>query len=239
MLKLDGEHTAVTSRHAGPCRRRRSACPRWRRSCAREGLTGFEFGVNIPGTIGGAVRMNAGAYGGELAGVLRFAEIASADGLARRDPRVVAMRLPQLGADATARSSPARRSELRREAPQTRPGRIAAMRSQRHAAQPQGIRTFGSTFKQPRRRARRGVRLGCCCRSRLQRAHGRRRAFLSQARELHREHGVRRTADVLAVMDARPPAGDREVRRRARAGGPDARGGSFPMEFRVGSGCGG
>ena len=37
---------------------------------ARAGLAGIEFGVNIPGTVGGAVRMNAGAYGGQLANVL-------------------------------------------------------------------------------------------------------------------------------------------------------------------------
>ncbi len=37
---------------------------------AQAGLTGIEFGVNIPGTVGGAVRMNANAYGGELARVL-------------------------------------------------------------------------------------------------------------------------------------------------------------------------
>ncbi len=37
---------------------------------ANAGLTGIEFGVNIPGTVGGAVRMNANAYGGELAHVL-------------------------------------------------------------------------------------------------------------------------------------------------------------------------
>src|SRR5437763_8669428 len=34
---------------------------------AQAGLSGIEFGVNIPGSVGGAVRMNANAYGGELA----------------------------------------------------------------------------------------------------------------------------------------------------------------------------
>ena len=36
------------------------------------GLSGLEFGINIPGTVGGAVRMNANAYGGELAEVLEL-----------------------------------------------------------------------------------------------------------------------------------------------------------------------
>ena len=40
------------------------------RLCAKEGLSGVEFLAGIPGTIGGAVRMNAGAYGSEIKDVL-------------------------------------------------------------------------------------------------------------------------------------------------------------------------
>ena len=43
-------------------------------------LAGIEFGCAIPGTVGGAVRMNAGAYGSEIRDVLRSAEIVSASG---------------------------------------------------------------------------------------------------------------------------------------------------------------
>ena len=53
---------------------------------ANAGLTGIEFGVNIPGTVGGAVRMNANAYGGELARVLEHVDVATAEGVERRTP---------------------------------------------------------------------------------------------------------------------------------------------------------
>ena len=45
-----------------------------------ESLTGFEFAAGIPGTLGGAVRMNAGAYGGEMKQVLESVEVMTADG---------------------------------------------------------------------------------------------------------------------------------------------------------------
>jgi len=57
----------------------------WARA-AQAGLSGIEFGVNIPGTVGGAVRMNANAYGGELGRVLEWVEIFTAQGAERRGP---------------------------------------------------------------------------------------------------------------------------------------------------------
>src|SRR5204862_6615939 len=44
------------------------------------GLGGFEFACAIPGTVGGGVWMNAGAYGSDFAGVLERALVATADG---------------------------------------------------------------------------------------------------------------------------------------------------------------
>ena len=63
---------------------------------ANAGLTGIEFGVNIPGTVGGAVRMNANAYGGELARVLEHVDVATAGGRRAPHARRARLRLPPL-----------------------------------------------------------------------------------------------------------------------------------------------
>ena len=63
---------------------------------AREGLSGLEFGVNIPGTVGGAVKMNANAYGGDLSRVLEWVEVASAAGRRAAHARAARLSLPAL-----------------------------------------------------------------------------------------------------------------------------------------------
>src|SRR5204862_5093202 len=86
VMKLGKELTAV-ERHGtevvcGGGARLPSAAAR----AADWGLSGLEFGVNIPGTVGGAVRMNANAYGGELGGVLEWVRICNAAGVEDRTP---------------------------------------------------------------------------------------------------------------------------------------------------------
>jgi UDP-N-acetylenolpyruvoylglucosamine reductase len=117
-------------------------------AAARAGLSGIEFGVNIPGTLGGAVRMNANAYGGQLERVLEWVEIATAAGIARRRPEELGLayrRSDLAGGEIIARAGlllePADEQAVK--------ATLAQMRRCRHAAQPQGIKTFGSTFKNP------------------------------------------------------------------------------------------
>ena len=115
---------------------------------AGEGLSGLEFGVNIPGTVGGAVKMNANAYGGDLSRVLESVEVATPEGTDTRVPGDLgfAYRRSNLGereivARAVFRLSPA--------APEAVKATLAEMRRTRREAQPSGIKTFGSTFKNP------------------------------------------------------------------------------------------
>jgi UDP-N-acetylmuramate dehydrogenase len=115
---------------------------------ARAGLTGLEFGVNIPGTVGGAVKMNANAYGGDLARVLEWVDVTTASGTERRTPDQLGFRYRRsnLGAgEIVARASFA----LSETDPLSVKSTLADMRSARRAAQPSGIKTFGSTFKNP------------------------------------------------------------------------------------------
>jgi UDP-N-acetylmuramate dehydrogenase len=115
---------------------------------ARAGLSGIEFGVNIPGTVGGAVRMNANAYGGELEAVLEWVEIASGGALARRPPQALGLAYRSSGlapGEVVVRAAFA----LREAPPAEVKATLEEMRRRRHEAQPQGIRTFGSTFKNP------------------------------------------------------------------------------------------
>jgi UDP-N-acetylmuramate dehydrogenase len=115
---------------------------------ARAGLSGIEFGVNIPGTVGGAVRMNANAYGGELGRVLEWVRIVSRAGAEQRDPHELGLAYRRSNlrpGEIVTRASFA----LAPAEPAVVSATLADMRARRHEAQPQGIKTFGSTFKNP------------------------------------------------------------------------------------------
>jgi UDP-N-acetylenolpyruvoylglucosamine reductase len=112
------------------------------------GLTGLEFGVNIPGTVGGAVRMNANAYGGELGRVLGRVTVCTPSGSEQRGPAELGFRYR--GSNLGDRDVVASASFALRDAnPADVKATMADMRRRRKEAQPSGIKTFGSTFMNP------------------------------------------------------------------------------------------
>jgi UDP-N-acetylmuramate dehydrogenase len=112
------------------------------------GLGGFEFASAIPGTAGGGVRMNAGAYGREWCDVLVDALIVDADG-SRTVPVSelgLSYRRSTLGpGQVVARV----RFRLEPSSPTAVKEKVATLLAQRKATQPTNKRTFGSVFKNP------------------------------------------------------------------------------------------
>jgi UDP-N-acetylenolpyruvoylglucosamine reductase len=167
---------------------------------ARAGLSGIEFGVNIPGTVGGAVRMNANAYGGELARALDWVDVCSASGTERRAPGELgfAYRRSQLRpGEVVARAAFALTAAPSGDVKRT----LSEMRSKRKAAQPSGIKTFGSTFKNPddpRAGGRSAGQLLEAAGCRGLRVGG--AGFSAKHANFVENHGDATTADVVALM---------------------------------------
>ncbi|HEX6140421.1 MAG TPA: UDP-N-acetylmuramate dehydrogenase [Candidatus Limnocylindria bacterium] len=119
--------------------------------CTEAGLAGFEFGISIPGTLGGAVWANAGAHGGEMAGVLvkveawdpdrdAVVQLANADcRFAYRESRFKHSREVVLAATL----------QLRPDDPDAIAARVAAHHEQRRATQPLADQNAGSVFRNP------------------------------------------------------------------------------------------
>jgi UDP-N-acetylenolpyruvoylglucosamine reductase len=167
---------------------------------ARAGLSGIEFGVNIPGTVGGAVRMNANAYGGELESALEWVQIATATGTERREPHELGLgyrRSSLVDGEVVAYAS----LLLTRADVAAVKATLEEMRRWRHEAQPQGIKTFGSTFKNPDDPRAEGRSAGLLlseagCNGL---AHGGAR-FAPKHANFIENTGAASTADVIAVM---------------------------------------
>jgi UDP-N-acetylmuramate dehydrogenase len=148
VLRLDGEladvkpENAVLSAGGGATN---AVCLHRARSA---GLGGFEFACAIPGTAGGGVRMNAGAYGRDWALVVRRALVASAEGSSWRTPEELSLsyrhsdlRAGEVVARVEFALEPRPAAEIK--------ARVADLVAQRKATQPTNKRTFGSVFKNP------------------------------------------------------------------------------------------
>ena len=119
-------------------------------ACLDDSLTGFEFAHGIPGTIGGAVYMNAGAYGGEMKHVLLSADVIDQEGqlltltneeleLGYRTSKIQTGDMIVIGA----------RLALKKGDPVVIKEKMDDLAHQRRTKQPLTLPSAGSTFKRP------------------------------------------------------------------------------------------
>lgn len=167
-------------------------------------LGGLEFVCAIPGTVGGAVWMNAGAYGSDIAAVLRRALVAEASGARWQTPEELGLRYRSSGlrpgqvvASAEFELQPRPLEEIK--------ATVVEMQARRKAAQPTNKRTFGSVFKNPEHELTAGRMLEACGL----------RGFRIGGAQISPKHanfienaGEARSADAIALIA--------EARRRAR-----------------------
>ncbi|HVD42728.1 MAG TPA: UDP-N-acetylmuramate dehydrogenase [Gaiellaceae bacterium] len=125
------------------------------------GLGGFEFACAIPGTAGGGVWMNAGAYGGDWAGILERALVVDGEGAEWRTASELGLRYRhsdlehgRVVARVEFRLSPRPPAEIK--------ALVADLQAQRKAAQPTNKRTYGSVFKNPDHELSAGRMLEAC-----------------------------------------------------------------------------
>jgi len=168
------------------------------------GLGGLEFACAIPGTAGGGVRMNAGAYGADWSGILVRALVVSAEGTGWLTPDELGLdyrhshvRPDQVVARLEYRLTPRPVAEIKAE--------VADLIARRKATQPTNRRTFGSVFKNPPGELGAGRMLELCG----LKGHAMGGAVVSPRHANFIENaGGATSEDCLALM--------REARRRAR-----------------------
>ena len=125
------------------------------------GLGGFEFACAIPGTAGGGVWMNAGAYGGDWSGILKRALVVDGDGPQWRTADELG--LSYRHSDLQQGQVVARvEFRLRPRPPGEIKAIVADLQAQRKAAQPTNKRTYGSVFKNPDHELSAGRMLEAC-----------------------------------------------------------------------------
>jgi UDP-N-acetylenolpyruvoylglucosamine reductase len=168
------------------------------------GLGGFEFACAIPGTAGGGVRMNAGAYGSDWADILARARVVTADGggWLAVDDHDLSYRHSELPENAVVAEVEYR---LIPRPPEEIKATVAELIARRKATQPTNKRTFGSVFKNPEHELGAGRMLEACG----LKGHTIGGATISPMHANFIENaGGATTADALALMA--------EARRRAR-----------------------
>ena len=125
------------------------------------GLGAFEFACAIPGTAGGGVRMNAGAYGSDWSEILVRALVIDHDGVRWLTPAELGLSYRQSTLD---QGQVVARVEFRleRRDPDEIKAKVGELQARRKAAQPTNKRTFGSVFKNPDHKLTAGLMLEAC-----------------------------------------------------------------------------
>ena len=154
IVKLGGDFEMIEQDEEDPCLVRVGAARLMSSASVfltSRGLSGFEFASGIPGSIGGAVFMNAGAYGGEMKDVVESVRVMNADGSG-------AGTLSSEDMDFSYRHSAAEEGDmiilsavlrLRKDEPEAIAARVAELAAKRSAKQPVNFPSAGSTFKRP------------------------------------------------------------------------------------------
>jgi UDP-N-acetylmuramate dehydrogenase len=148
VLKLGGELAAVDVRGTTLAAGGGATNAVCLHAARRAGLGGFEFACAIPGTAGGGVWMNAGAYGSDWAEILVRAHVVTADGAGWLTAAELGLsyrhsnlRHGQVVAEVEYRLEPRPPEEIK--------AAVAELVARRKATQPTNKRTFGSVFKNP------------------------------------------------------------------------------------------
>ncbi|MBR0307994.1 MAG: UDP-N-acetylmuramate dehydrogenase [Mogibacterium sp.] len=154
MIKLAGDFESITRSAEDPNRVRVGAAVLMSRTAAfltENGLSGFEFASGIPGSIGGAVFMNAGAYGGEIKDVVRSVRVMAPDGSNAREISGEDMAFSYRHSRAQDEDMLilSAEMELTEDDPAAVAERVADLAARRNAKQPVSYPSAGSTFKRP------------------------------------------------------------------------------------------
>jgi UDP-N-acetylmuramate dehydrogenase len=169
--------------------------------CARlaqaAGLSGLEFAASIPGTVGGGVCMNAGAWGSDFGAVLKRALVVDAKGQRWLDRDQLGLRYRGCDLDP---GQIVVQAEFRLERSSTEEIEqgIRAKKEQRKSGQPSGIRSFGSVFKNPEHELGAGRMIETCGLKGEQIGGAR---FSPQHANFIENTGGATTADALALMN--------------------------------------
>jgi UDP-N-acetylmuramate dehydrogenase len=125
------------------------------------GLGGFEFACAIPGTTGGGVRMNAGAYGGDFAQVLERALVVTASGSSWLSPAELGLAYRRSALEDGHVVAQVELNLVPRPVEEIKSA-VSELQAKRKAAQPTNKRTFGSVFKNPEHELTAGRMLEAC-----------------------------------------------------------------------------